>query len=146
MADDDFTKESVSFEERQQYTGLATSALAMLVYLAISITRAFTDDLPLTEVAWQGPMLWVVLIAGGVWGIGYAIARKRYRGIAKDSRDTEIERYGESMSGGPRQLHGARVDHPARTQRRPLLGGSQLVFRQLVRVLRRRGIQSRRLP
>ena len=94
------TKDEISFVEGVQYAGLALSLVTMLTYLSIVLTRVFTDDVSVTKVAWQGPMLLVVAIGGGLFAIGYGIARLRHKGAVEDARDKEIERYGESINGG----------------------------------------------
>jgi hypothetical protein len=99
MATDEPTKEEISFTEGVQYAGMALGLMAILAYLAIVLTRVFTDDVSVTKVAWQGPMLLVVAIGGGVYGIGYGIARLVHKGRVEDARDKEIERYGESLNG-----------------------------------------------
>ena len=100
MTNDQAIKEESSFAEGVQYAGLALSVLSMLAYLAIVLTRVFTDDVSVTKVAWQGPMLLVVAIGGALYGIGYGVARLRHRGPIEDVRDKEIQRYGESINGG----------------------------------------------
>ena len=100
MTTDEPTKEEISFTEGVLYGGIALSLLSMLAYVAIVLTRVFTDDVSITKVAWQGPMLLVVAIGGGLYGLGYGIARLRHRGPVEDARDKEIERYGESINGG----------------------------------------------
>jgi hypothetical protein len=94
------TREDISFTEGVQYAGLALSVVSMLAYLAIVLTRVFTDDVSVTKVAWQGPMLLVVAIGGALYGIGYSIARICHHRPVEDVRDKEIQRYGESINGG----------------------------------------------
>jgi hypothetical protein len=72
----------------------------MGAYLAIVLTRVFTDNVSFTKVAWQGPMLLVVGIAGAIYGVGYGVARFRHHAAIEDERDKEIQRYGESINGG----------------------------------------------
>jgi hypothetical protein len=100
MASNELTQEDFSFTERVLYAGLAFSLVSMLAYVAIVLTRVFTDDVSVTKVAWQGPMLLVVAIGGGLYGIGYGVARLVHKGKVEDARDKEIERYGESINGG----------------------------------------------
>jgi len=100
MAKNDMLAEDISFEERTQYAGLALSIVSFLAYGGIVLQRAATDGLPLTQVAWRGPMLLVVVIAGVLYGGGYLTARLRHRGIAEDDRDRQIRRYGEATTGG----------------------------------------------
>jgi len=100
MGNDDAIKEEISFTESVQYAGLAFGPLAILAYLGIVLTRVFTDDVSVTKVAWQGPMLLVVAIGGGLYGIGYGIARLVHKGRVDDARDKEIERYAQSINGG----------------------------------------------
>ena len=99
MTTDEPTKEEISFTEGVQYAGLVLGLLSILAYLAIVLTRVFTDDVSVTKVAWQSPMLLVVAVGGGVYGIGYGIARLVHKGRVEDARDKEIERYGESLNG-----------------------------------------------
>ena len=100
MATNEPTKEDISFTEGVLYAGLALSLASILAYVAIVLTRIFTDDVSITKVAWQGPMLLVVAIGGGLYGIGYGVARLVHKGKVEDARDKEIERYGESINGG----------------------------------------------
>ena len=100
MADNGIPKDDISFTEGVLSGGLALSVVTMLAYLTIVLTRVFTDDVSVTKVAWQGPMLLVVAIGGGLYSLGYGIARLRQRGNVEDARDKEIERYGESINGG----------------------------------------------
>jgi len=100
MASEPISKDEISFTEGVLYGGIALSLATMLAYLAIVLTRVFTDDVSVTKVAWQGPMLLVLIIGGSLYGIGYGVARLRHRGAVEDARDKEIERYGESINGG----------------------------------------------
>lgn len=100
MANQDVPAEEIGFEERHQYVGLALNVVSFVAYLAIVATRALTDDVSLTKVAWQGPMLLIVGVCGGLYGIGYGIARARQTGRVKDARDGDIERYGDATGGG----------------------------------------------
>jgi hypothetical protein len=100
MSKNDIPTEEISFSEGVQYAGLALSILSMLAYLAIILTRIFTDDVSVTKVAWRGPMLLVVAVGGVLYGIGYGIARLLHRGPVEDVRDKEIQRFGESINGG----------------------------------------------
>ena len=100
MTADEPTKEEISFTEWVLYMGLALSLMSMIAYVAIVLTRVFTDDVSVTKVAWQGPMLLVVAVGGGLYGIGYGIVRLVHKGRVEDARDKEIERYAESINGG----------------------------------------------
>ncbi len=100
MTTRDIPAEDISFTEGAQYAGLALSVLSMLAYLAIVLTRVFTDDVSVTKVAWQGPMLLVVAIGGALYGIGYGIAGIRHHRPVEDARDKEIQRYGGAINGG----------------------------------------------
>jgi hypothetical protein len=100
MASNEPTREDISFTEGVQYAGIALSLLSMVTYLAIVLTRVFTDDVSVTKVAWQGPMLLVVAIGGALYTIGYGVARLVHRGPVEDARDKEIQRFGESINGG----------------------------------------------
>jgi hypothetical protein len=100
MTDDDTIKEDISFTEGVLYAGLALSLLSMLTYLGIVLTRVFTDDVSVTKVAWQGPMLLVVAVGGALYGIAYGVARLVHKGPAEDVRDKDIQRFGDSINGG----------------------------------------------
>lgn len=81
----------MSFEERNAVLGLALGAVAFAAYWVVVLARAADDDAPFTEVAWQGPLLLVMIVGGGIYGIGYAVARWRARGTrTADERDVEI--------------------------------------------------------
>lgn len=92
--------EETSFEERQLWVGLALAILGMVVYVGVVLTRALTDDLPLRDVAWHAPMLWVLFGSIALYGSMYGIGRLQQRGTASDERDADINRYGESVGGG----------------------------------------------
>ncbi len=99
MASEKLDPVEISFEEGTTYGGLVLLIASFLAYLGIILTRARTDQVPLVDVAWRGPMLLVVLVSGVLYGLGYLVARLRHRGPAEDARDREITRYGDSISG-----------------------------------------------
>lgn len=90
----------MAFTERITAIGLVISLIAFVTYWTVVIWRAVTDDLPFTEVAWQDPMLWTLLIGGGLYAIVYGVmwARHRRERIT-DERDDEIQRYAETAGG-----------------------------------------------
>ncbi|WP_061961218.1 hypothetical protein [Demequina flava] len=96
--------EERSFEERQTAAGLAIGLVAVLAYVAVLTVRALTDDLPLTEVAWQGPMLVCVGVGGVAYALLFLALWLRQRGeTLTDERDEHIRAAGEvsgaSLSG-----------------------------------------------
>lgn len=91
----------MTFEERNTIVGLALSITVVAAYWAIVIVRAATDDLPFTEVAWQGPLLWTMIVGGGLYAVIYGATRWRVRGQrVTDVRDVEILRHGEAAGAG----------------------------------------------
>jgi hypothetical protein len=91
----------MAFTERITVIGLIVGLVSFITYWGVVIWRAATDELPLTEVAWEGPMLAVLLIGGGIYGAVYGVnwARHRRERIT-DERDDEIQRYAETAGGG----------------------------------------------
>ena len=91
----------MSLEERNVVIGLALGVTAFIVYWAVVIARAATDGAPFTQVAWQGPMLWTLVIGGGFYALTYGVARWRLRGTrATDERDAQVLLHADSASGG----------------------------------------------
>ena len=91
----------MTFTERYTWAGLALSVVTFVTYWTIVLTRALTDDRPLVEVAWQGPMLWCLLLGGGLYGAVMLLLWLRVRGEAHtDERDHEIERHASRTGGG----------------------------------------------
>jgi len=91
----------MTFTEKYTSVGLVISIVAFIGYWAVVIVRAVTDDLPLTEVAWQGPMLVVLLVGGGLYAIVFLAQWLRARREPySDARDLEIERYAQTAGGG----------------------------------------------
>jgi len=91
----------MSFSERNTAIGLVLGLVGFIAYWVVVISRAASDELPFTQVAWQGPML-VVLIVGGsayalVWLTGW-VRHRRERLF--DERDHEIQRYAETAGAG----------------------------------------------
>ncbi|WP_297081931.1 hypothetical protein [uncultured Demequina sp.] len=81
----------MSFEERNAVIGMVLGLVAFGAYWVIVIARAASDDLPFSEVAWQGPMLLIVAIGGGAYAIVYGTMRWRVRRqLVSDARDREI--------------------------------------------------------
>lgn len=91
----------MEFGYRTQVIGLATSAVLFAAYWALIIIRAASDGLPFTEVAWQWPLLWVIILGGSVYAIVFAVSRYRLRGqVVEDERDTQIALHASSLGGG----------------------------------------------
>ncbi len=87
----------MSFGERNVTLGLALSVLLFTLYWAIILTRATGDSAPFTDVAWQGPLLLIIIIGGGVYAVVFAVARWRVRATrSTDERDIEILSRAES--------------------------------------------------
>ncbi|MFV0429391.1 MAG: hypothetical protein ACK5KO_08200 [Arachnia sp.] len=91
----------MTFTERYTWAGLAISIVTFVTYWSVVMVRAVSDGRPLVDVAWQGPMLWSLLIGGGLYALVMLGLWLRVRGQAHtDTRDREIERYAESTGGG----------------------------------------------
>ncbi len=89
----------MTLEERNLWFSTALGLAAFAVYAVVLLVR-LTDEPP-TEVAWAGPMLWTVGIAGGLYALFYLVDRLLHRGTTvSDPRDEEIRRFGESISRG----------------------------------------------
>lgn len=88
-----------SFEERNQWIGAGIGLAAIFTYVAIIMVRA--QDVPLVDVSWELPMLATVLAGGAVYAVVYFATRARFTaGTPRDSRDTEIDRFGEVTGKG----------------------------------------------
>ena len=92
------------YTERNTWSSLVVSVIAMVAYVVVVLRRAGTG--PITEVDWVPLMLWTVglSIAGAIvvsilWGI---IAGMRDPGGATvtDQRDRDISRMGERVGQG----------------------------------------------
>lgn len=91
----------MNLTERTTIIGTFVGLVVFVAYWAVVITRALTDDLPLVDVAWQGPLLWSLIIGGGLYAVIYLVLWLRARGEpATDVRDAEIRRFAESAGGG----------------------------------------------
>jgi len=91
----------MTFTERYTSAGLIIGIVAFVTYWTVVIFRAVTDDLPLVDVAWQGPMLWALIIGGGLYAIMFfALWLRVRREPHTDTRDQEIERYAQTAGGG----------------------------------------------
>ncbi|PCE14689.1 hypothetical protein AUC47_16150 [Microbacterium sp. SZ1] len=86
------------FEERNAWTGLVVSVIAITTYVVIMLQQAASR--PVTDIDWLPPMLWT--IGGGivvtilitiVWGIAVGM-RDREAATASDIRDRDISRMG----------------------------------------------------
>lgn len=91
----------MTFELRHQTWGLAVNLIGFVAYWAVIVVRALGDDLPLTEVAWQHPLLWLLGLGAAVYGGIYGAAWWSTRGtIRTDERDAEIARYADAAGSG----------------------------------------------
>ena len=85
----------MSYEERNVWVYLVVSVLVYAVYVAVVLTRA--RDVPLTEVAYVGPLLWSIggaIVVSILASIAVGVVNRR-DGHLKDQRDKEIDRLGE---------------------------------------------------
>jgi hypothetical protein len=97
----------MSFEGRHRAIGLGLGIAAFVAYWVVIAVRAAGDDLPFTEVAWQGPMLVALVVGGAIYGAIYGTMRWRARGTrVADERDTQIALMSETAGG---QLTGLAV-------------------------------------
>jgi hypothetical protein len=91
----------MTFTERYTAAGLLIALVAFVSYWGVVIFRAATDDLPLVDVSWQGPMLVVLLVGGGLYALVFLAMWLRVRREPHtDVRDQEIERYAQTAGGG----------------------------------------------
>ena len=91
----------MTFTERYTAAGLVIGVFAFMGYWTVVIFRAVTDELPLVDVAWQGPMLLVLLVGGGLYALIFLVLWLRVRKEKHtDLRDQEIERYAQTAGGG----------------------------------------------
>lgn len=90
----------MSFEERNRAIGLGLGIAAFVAYWVVIAVRAAGDDLPFTQVAWQGPMLAALVVGGAIYGAIYGTMRWRARGTrVADERDTHIALMSETAAG-----------------------------------------------
>ncbi|GEL98472.1 hypothetical protein [Cellulomonas terrae] len=85
----------MSYEERNVWVMLVVSVLAYAVYVVVVLTRA--REVPLTEVAYVGPLLWSIggaIVVSILASIAVGLANRR-DGHLTDQRDKEINRVGE---------------------------------------------------
>ena len=85
----------MSYEERNVWVMFVVSVLAYAVYDGVVLTRA--HDVPLTEVAYVGPLLWSIggaIVVSILASITVGLANRR-DGHMTDQRDKEINRLGE---------------------------------------------------
>lgn len=85
----------MSYEERNVWVMFVVSVLAYAVYVVVVLTRA--QDVPLTEVAYVGPLLWSIggaIVVSILASIAVGLANRR-DGHLTDQRDKEINRLGE---------------------------------------------------
>ena len=85
----------MSYEERNTWVSFVVSVLAYAAYVVVVLTRA--RDVPLTEVAYVGPLLWSIggaIVVTILASIAVGLANRR-DGHLTDQRDKEISRLGE---------------------------------------------------
>lgn len=81
--------------QRTLAIGTPIGVVVFIAYWIIVIVRAATDDLPFTEVAWQGPMLLTIGVGATLYVIGMAISWRAAREDRfTDQRDRDIARLG----------------------------------------------------
>lgn len=91
----------MALNERTTVIGVFLGLAVFAAYLTILISRATSDNLPLTEVAWHGPFLLSLGIGGAAYAVVYGVLTWRSRGqLASDQRDAEILLRGESAGAG----------------------------------------------
>lgn len=91
----------MTFTERYTWAGLILSIATFAAYWIVVVIRAASDVLPFAEVAWQGPMLWALILGGGLYALAMLVLWIRVRGEARtDARDHEIERYAATAGNG----------------------------------------------
>lgn len=91
----------MTFTEQYTWAGFAIGIVTFLAYWTVVVVRAVTDGLPLVDVGWQGPMLWSLVLGGGLYAVVMLVLWLRVRGEAHtDARDHEIERYAETTGAG----------------------------------------------
>lgn len=86
----------MSYEERHQWWGLWLTLGGGFAYVIALLVMVQSQ--PLTEVAWGLALLVVIVGCGGIYGIVYAIGRRRSGPI--DERERAIERFGEFTGRG----------------------------------------------
>ena len=87
--------ELMSSEERNVWVFLVVAVLFYSAYVVVVLSRA--QDVPLSEVAYVGPLLWSIggaIVASIVGTIAVGLVNRR-DGHLKDQRDKEIDRLGE---------------------------------------------------
>lgn len=91
----------MEFSQRHTLVGTLISIVAVSTYVAVVITRAATDGAPLTDVAWQAPMLWCIGGGAAIYVVVYAVMRLQHRGErVADERTTSIETQAEFAASG----------------------------------------------
>lgn len=91
----------MTLTERTTVIGTVLMLVVFVGYWTIVIARAVTDGLPLTDVAWQGPLLLSLVVGGGIYAITYGVLAWRERGVrSSDERDVQILRYSEATGAG----------------------------------------------
>ncbi len=91
----------MTLNERTTVIGVFLGLAAFVGYLAILISRATSDNLPLTDVAWHGPFLLSLGIGGAAYAAVYGVLAWRSRGQrVSDQRDVEIMLHGETAGAG----------------------------------------------
>ena len=102
----------MSFEERNVWVFLVVAVLVYAAYVVVVLSRA--QDVPLTEVAYVGPLLWSIggaIVASIVGSIAVGLANRR-DGHLTDQRDKEINRLGERRASRSSSIGAPRRDGP----------------------------------
>ncbi|WP_062521383.1 hypothetical protein [Demequina silvatica] len=91
----------MGLQERRYAAGLALVLIVLAAYVVTLAVRALGDSAPLTEVAWQGPMLLALAVGGTAYALTYGTMRWRARREpAADERDVRVERAATAAGGG----------------------------------------------
>lgn len=137
----------MTFTERYTWAGLILSIATFAAYWIVVVIRAASDVLPFAEVAWQGPMLWALILGGGLYALAMLVLWIRVRGEAHtDARDHEIERYAATAGSGLTGGRGAGDACHAGPGRAAFLDCHGAVRRILPRLRREHGRHAVRLP
>ena len=81
----------MTLTERTTIIGTVLGVVTFVTYWAVVVTRALTDDLPLEQVAWHGPMLLALIVGGGLYAVVYGVLAWRaqahvHAGVGGDGR------------------------------------------------------------
>ncbi len=91
----------MTFTERYTWAGLVIAIVTFVTYWVVILVRAGTSGRLLVDVDWQGPLLWALIVGGGLYALTMLVLWLGVRGHAHtDARDHEIERYATASGGG----------------------------------------------